>query len=42
MTFSLKLFKKETHMISAKQPLLTLLDAAHIEYKLHEHPAVFT
>lgn len=29
-------------MISDRQPLLTLLDAAHLEYQLHEHPAVFT
>lgn len=29
-------------MISAKQPLLSLLDAAQLEYQLHEHPAVFT
>lgn len=29
-------------MISTRQPLLSLLDAAHLEYQLHEHPAVFT
>lgn len=29
-------------MISTRQPLLSLLDADHIGYQLHEHPAVFT
>lgn len=29
-------------MISARKPLLSLLDGAHLEYQLHEHPAVFT
>lgn len=29
-------------MISHRQTLLSLLDAAHLEYQLHEHPAVFT
>lgn len=29
-------------MISTRQPLLYLLDEAHLEYQLYEHPAVFT
>ncbi len=29
-------------MISTKESLFSLLDAAHLEYQLHEHPAVFT
>lgn len=29
-------------MISTRQPLLLLLDTAHFEYQLHEHPPVFT
>lgn len=29
-------------MISTRQDLLPMLQAAHLEYQLHEHPAVFT
>jgi Ala-tRNA(Pro) deacylase len=33
---------RSAHMISARQSLISLLDAAHLEYQLHEHPAIFT
>lgn len=42
MIYHIVLLKRHAYMISTRKAFLPLLDTAHVEYQLHEHPAVFT